>query len=168
LKEGETLSSHGKVVLFTPAMESYNLAVDDAEGVLRTKGGAVRNTAGASFLFFFETIKMRVPSTRHVVFGQQDSETLEVQPDEQVIFTLRNADRAKWQLRAFNSVLSSAQRNVVVVSSSTPYDLVGFESPHSASYLHLACSEYTEPALDAVENVIFGQQRATGKVPVQV
>ncbi|KAF9074520.1 glycoside hydrolase superfamily [Rhodocollybia butyracea] len=168
LKEGETLSPQGKVVVFTPAMQSYNLAVDDAEGVLRTKGGAVRNTAGASFLSFFETIKARVSRTRHVVFGQQDVESLKVLADEQVIFTLRNADRARWQLQALESVLSSVQERVVILSSSTPYDLVEFKSAHSSPYLHLACGEYTKPALDAVEKVIFGDQTAIGSVPVRI
>ncbi|KAJ4481059.1 glycoside hydrolase [Lentinula aciculospora] len=169
LKEGEMLDHRGKIVVFTPAMESYNLAVDDAEGVLRTKGGAVRNTAGASFLSFVEAIKKSVPNTRHVVFGQQDTESqYAVQPGEQVIFTLRNADRAKWQLQGLDSTLYSAKEKVVVVSSSTPYDLIGFQSKYRTDYAHLGCSEYTKSSLEAVKSVIFGEEKALGKTPVQV
>ncbi|KAF8824446.1 hypothetical protein HHX47_DHR8000088 [Lentinula edodes] len=169
LKEGEMLDGQGKVVVFTPAMESYNLAVDDAEGVLRTKGGAVRNTAGASFLSFVEAIRQQVPNTRHVVFNQQDTESVYVvESDEQVIFTLRNADRGTWQLRGLERTLCSTQTKVVVVSSGTPYDLIGFESKHSIDYAHLACSEYTKPALEAVKNIIFGEEKAVGKLPVRV
>ncbi|KAH7868319.1 uncharacterized protein C8R40DRAFT_1135448 [Lentinula edodes] len=163
------LDGRGKVVVFTPAMESYNLAVDDAEGVLRTKGGAVRNTAGASFLSFVEAIRQQVPNTRHVVFNQQDTESVYVvESDEQVIFTLRNADRGTWQLRGLERTLCSTQTKVVVVSSGTPYDLIGFESKHSIDYAHLACSEYTKPALEAVKNIIFGEEKAVGKLPVRV
>ncbi|KAJ3875129.1 glycoside hydrolase [Lentinula edodes] len=169
LKEGEMLDGQGKVVVFTPAMESYNLAVDDAEGVLRTKGGAVRNTAGASFLSFVEAIRQQVPNIRHVVFNQQDTESVYVvESDEQVIFTLRNADRGTWQLRGLERTLCSTQTKVVVVSSGTPYDLIGFQSKHSIDYAHLACSEYTKPALEAVKNVIFGEEKAVGKLPVRV
>lgn len=169
LKEGKMLDGRGKVVVFTPTMESYNLAVDDAEGVLRTKGGAVRNTAGASFLSFVEAIRQQVPDTRHVVFNQQDVESVYVvQSDEQVIFTLRNADRGTWQLQGLERTLYSAQTKVVVVSSGTPYDLIGFQSKHSTNYAHLACSEYTKPALEAVKNIIFGEERAVGRLPVRV
>jgi len=38
----------GKVLVLTPEMESLNKAVDDAEGILPTGGGTVRNTAGQS------------------------------------------------------------------------------------------------------------------------
>ncbi|KAJ3809715.1 glycoside hydrolase [Lentinula aff. lateritia] len=169
LKEKEMLDGQGRVVVFTPAMESYNLAVDDAEGVLRTKGDAVRNTAGASFLSFVEAIKQQVPSTRHVIFNQHDTESVYVvQSDEQVIFTLRNADRGTWQLRGLERTLCSAQTKVVVVSSGTPYDLIGFQSKNSTDYAHLACSEYTKPALEAVKNIIFGEEKAVGKLPVRV
>ncbi|KAJ3856078.1 glycoside hydrolase [Lentinula lateritia] len=169
LKEKEMLDGQGRVVVFTPAMESYNLAVDDAEGVLRTKGGAVRNTAGASFLSFVEAIKQQVPSTRHVVFNQHDTESVYVvQSDEQVIFTLRNADRGTWQLQGLERTLCSAQTKVVVVSSGTPYDLIGFQSKNSTDYAHLACSEYTKPALEAVKNIIFGEEKAVGELPVRV
>ncbi|KAE9406169.1 glycoside hydrolase [Gymnopus androsaceus JB14] len=168
LKEGEMLNTNSKVVIFTPAMESYNLAVDDAEGVLRTKEGAVRNTAGASFISFTEAIRMRIPEAHHVVFGQGDIDSLHVAADEQVVFTLRNADRGRWQLQALERVLALVKRQIVVVSSSTPYDLVGFESVHRTPYVHLACNEYTKPALEAVAKVIFGEQKPVGKLPVVV
>ncbi|KAJ3836732.1 glycoside hydrolase [Lentinula raphanica] len=171
LKEGKMLDPQKKVVVFTPATERYNLAVDDAEGVLRTKGGAVRNTAGASFLSFVEAIRQTVPDTRHIVFGQQDTEaSYVVKPGEQIIYTLRNADRGVWQLRGLEQILKSAQAEdtVVVVSSSTPYDLTRFRNGLRANDSHLACSEYTTPALAAVKKVVFGEERATGRVPVMV
>lgn len=168
LREGKMLSAEGKVVVFSPAMGSYNLAVDDAEGILRTKGGAVRNTAGASFLSFVEAVRARIPTTRHVVFGQRDVESVEVFADEQVIFILRNADRGRWQLQALERVLGSVQQQLVVLSSSTPYDLIGFQSAYHTPYAHLACSEYTKPALQVAEQVIFGQHQPVGNLPVIV
>ncbi|KAJ3991284.1 glycoside hydrolase [Lentinula boryana] len=169
LKKGEMLDPQRKIVVYTPAMERYNLAVDDAEGVLRTKGGAIRNTAGSSFLSFVDAIKKSVSSIRHVVFSQQDTEgQYVVQPEEQVIYTLRNADRSTWQLRGLERILRSAQETVVVVSGGTPYDLIGFQDELRAKDSYLACNEYTKPSLEAVKRVIFGEEPATGKIPVRV
>ncbi|KAJ3792549.1 glycoside hydrolase [Lentinula aff. detonsa] len=169
LKRGEMFDPQKKIVVFTPAMERYNLAVDDAEGVLRTKGGAIRNTTGSYFLSFVDAIKKSVSSTRHVVFSQQDTDgQYVVQPEEQVIYTLRNADRSTWQLRGLERILRSAQERVVVVSSCTPYDLIGFQDELRAKDSYLACNEYTKPSLEAVKRVIFGEETATGKMPVRV
>ncbi|KAJ3978743.1 glycoside hydrolase [Lentinula detonsa] len=169
LKRGEMLDPQKKIVVFTPVVERYNLAVDDAEGVLRTKGGAIRNTTGSYFLSFVDAIKKSVSSTRHVVFSQQDTDgQYVVQPEEQVIYTLRNADRSTWQLRGLERILRSAQERVVVVSSCTPYDLIGFQDELRAKDSYLACNEYTKPSLEAVKRVIFGEETATGKMPVRV
>ncbi|KAF7795194.1 hypothetical protein EIP86_006343 [Pleurotus ostreatoroseus] len=84
----------GPVVVFTPRMESVNLAVDDAEGVLRDVGavagehedagedagegegvrrdahGRVRNTAGPSYYAFAAAIAARAPA-QHVVYAPE-------------------------------------------------------------------------------------------------
>ncbi|TCD61235.1 hypothetical protein EIP91_008722 [Steccherinum ochraceum] len=159
---GPLLPSNATVVVLTPAMESYNAAVDDAEGVLRTQGGAIRNTAGDSFLSFVNSVKKHAPAT-HIVYDQHTP--VAVQGSDAII-VLRNADRSVWQLDALRSVLKGTGR-VIVVSSSTPYDLISFNA-ESTNYAHIACGEYTAPALDVVADVIFGTKKATGRLAVAV
>ncbi|TCD69285.1 hypothetical protein EIP91_008220 [Steccherinum ochraceum] len=143
-------------------MESYNAAVDDAEGVLRTQGGAIRNTAGASFLSFVSSVKKHAPAT-HIVYDQHTPVTAQ---DSDAIIVLRNADRSVWQLDALRSILmAQGTRRVIVVSSSTPYDLISFKA-ESTNYAHVACGEYTAQALDVVADVIFGKKKATGRLAV--
>ncbi|KAL0573030.1 hypothetical protein V5O48_008941 [Marasmius crinis-equi] len=157
----------GKTVVYTPENESYNKAVDDAEGVLRTKGGQVRNTAGAFFTSFASSVKVRAGEAEHVVYLKASPKEVDVkvlQGAEQVIFVLRNADRSKWQITALEEVLRRQPTKVIVLSSSTPYDLDGVEL--GASVAHLASSEYTAEALDAVSSVIFGERAAQGSLPV--
>lgn len=156
------LSPDTSTAVYTPAIESYNAAVDDAEGVLRTQGGAIRNTAGASFLSFVSSVKKHAPAT-HIVYDQH---TPVAAQSSDVIFVLRNADRSVWQLDALRSVLKGTRR-VVVVSSSTPYDLISFKA-ESINYAHVACGEYTAHALGVVADVIFGAKKATGRLAVAV
>jgi len=162
VKPGPTLSPSDRVVVYTPAMESYNKAVDDAEGVLRTQGGAIRNTAGASFLSFVDSVKKHAPSS-HVVYSKDQPLVADATP---AVFVLRNADRGGWQLDALRTVLKASSQ-VVVVSSSTPYDLFKFSSERG-DFMHLACGEYTAQALEAVAGVVLGAKRATGRLAVSV
>ncbi|KAH8102727.1 glycoside hydrolase [Cristinia sonorae] len=165
VKPGPSLAPSHAVAVYTPAMESYNKAVDDADGVLRTQGGVIRNTAGASFLSFVDTVNRYAPAS-HIVYGKHDA----IAPqDTPAIFVLRNADRSTWQIDALRAVLKVSSR-VVVVSSSTPYDLINFSpfpGPGSA-FAHLACGEYTAQALEAVARVVFGERKATGQLAVAV
>ncbi|ESK84536.1 glycoside hydrolase [Moniliophthora roreri MCA 2997] len=155
----------GKVVLFTPENESYNKAVDDAEGVLRTKGGQVRNTAGAYFLSFHASIKRRVEGCDHIVYTKDGTIDAE-EGTEQVIFVLRNADRSTWQISALKELLRRQPSKVVVLSSSTPYDLDGVTL--ASPYAHLASSEYTTEAFEAAAAVIFGERKAEGRLAVKL
>ncbi|KAG7086853.1 hypothetical protein E1B28_002774 [Marasmius oreades] len=159
----------GRTVLYTPENESYNKAVDDAEGVLRTKGGQLRNTAGAFFLSFASSIKERVGVLDHVVYLKNDPHEVNVKALEdvdQIIFALKNADRGKWQITALREVLRRADSStkVVVLSSSTPYDLDDVEL--GVPFVHLASSEYTAEALEATTSVIFGERKAPGSLSV--
>ncbi|KAJ7132097.1 glycoside hydrolase [Mycena epipterygia] len=154
LKAGEP------VALFTPPMESLNKAVDDADGVLRTKDGALRNTAGPSFLAFAESIGKRAPCT-HTVY-ERDTK-LRVPADcVAVIFTLRNADRSLWQLEVLQDLAKSVQVPIIVIGSCAPYDAASVTQPY------VACFEYTPAALEGVARFIFGEQGpAVGIVPVK-
>ncbi|KAJ7257916.1 glycoside hydrolase [Mycena haematopus] len=154
------LKAGQQVALFTPQMESLNKAVDDADGVLRTKDGKLRNTAGPSFLAFAESVGRRAPCV-HTVY-EPDVEP-EVSPDcSAVIFTLRNADRSPWQLEVLQRLTASVQVPIIVVGSCAPYDAASVTHPY------VACFEYTSAALEGAARFIFGEQGpAVGVVPVK-
>ncbi|KAJ7090595.1 glycoside hydrolase family 3 protein [Mycena crocata] len=149
------------IALFTPPMESLNKAVDDADGVLRTKDGALRNTAGPSFLSFAESISKRAPCA-HTVY-ERDIE-LNVSADcTAAIFTLRNADRSSWQLDSLERLTKSVQVPIIVVGSCAPYEAASVKQPY------VACFEYTPDALEGATRFIFGEQGpAVGIVPVKL
>ncbi|KAJ6504856.1 glycoside hydrolase family 3 protein [Mycena vitilis] len=154
------LPSGQPVALFTPLMESLNKAVDDADGVLRTKGGAVRNTAGPSFLAFAESIGKRAPCT-HAVY--QPDLALKVPAEAKaVIFTLRNADRYPWQLDSLKQLAACVQIPIVVVGSCAPYDAASV-----TQFPYIATFEYTPVALEGAARVIYGEGPAVGVVPVK-
>ncbi|KAF7370838.1 Glycoside hydrolase family 3 protein [Mycena sanguinolenta] len=148
------------VALFTPPMESLNKAVDDADGVLRTKDGKLRNTAGPSFLAFAESVGRRALCI-HTVY--EPTVPLEVPADcSAVIFTLRNADRSPWQLEVLQRLTASVQVPIIVVGSCAPYDAATVTHPY------VACFEYTPAALEGATRFIFGEQGpAVGVVPVK-
>ncbi|KAJ6496808.1 glycoside hydrolase family 3 protein [Mycena vulgaris] len=149
------------VALFTPPMESLNKAVDDADGVLRTKDGALRNTAGPSFLAFSGSIGTRAPCT-HAVYERDAALTVPAECTA-VIFTLRNADRSPWQLDSLQQLAKSVQVPIIVVGSCAPYDAASVTQPY------VACFEYTPAALEGAARFIFGEQGpAVGTVPVAV
>ncbi len=60
--------------------------------------------------------------------------------------------------------LYEAGRRVIVVAVAQPYDLLAF--PHLPTYL--TTYEYTRPALEAVTRVLFGEVRASGRLPVSL
>lgn len=159
----------GPVVLFTPQMESLNPAVDDPEGLQRTGDGKLRNAAGPSYRAFAASVAQRAPTTHHIVFAPHDAiagaTALALAAAEAIIVTLRTADRAVWQIDYLRRLLAATGKDVqvVLVASCTPYDLV------DAKDLDLPCIgtfEFTPPALEAAAAVIFGETKATGRVPV--
>ena len=159
-----------RTVIYTPENESYNKAVDDAEGVLRTKGGQVRNTAGAFFTSFATSVEARAGTVDLVVYPKANPTEVDVNVldgAEQIIFVLRNADRGRWQIVALEEVIRRRTvLNLVVLSSSTPYDLDGVDL--GPPFAHLASSEYTAEALEAAASVIFGERVAQGALPVKL
>ncbi|EIN05844.1 glycoside hydrolase [Punctularia strigosozonata HHB-11173 SS5] len=160
------------LALFTPQMESVNLAVDDAEGVLRTADGTKRNTAGPSYLALAQALSAHVENDiQHVVYTPQsaDAEFPDLGGAKSVVFALRNADRSAWQLDMLRRVVDAAraaQAKLVLVSTCTPYDLLDVEIPGVREAAYLATFEFTKPALETAANVIFGVTKPTGKVPV--
>ncbi|KAJ7695108.1 glycoside hydrolase family 3 protein [Mycena rosella] len=149
------------VALFTPPMESLNKAVDDADGVLRTKDGALRNTAGPSFLAFAESVGKRAPCA-HTVY-ERDAPLSVSAECTAVIFTLRNSDRSPWQLASLHQLAKATDAPIIVVGSCAPY-----ESVHT-SHAYVACFEYSPAALEGAARFIFGEQGpAVGKVPVKL
>lgn len=157
----------GKILLLTPEMESLNKAVDDAEGVLRGKGGQVRNTAGASFTAFCSAIQSRSPC-HHVVYAA-DKATESLDRDASaVVLVLRNADRSGWQIEHLKQVLAENRQGipVVLLASCTPYDLVGVEGVENHTYL--ATFEFTRESFEAATRVLFGEMAGRGRVPVSV
>lgn len=162
-----------KVILYTPRTESINKAVDDPESVLRTADGKLRNTVGPSYLAFANSVRERVSACQHVVYAPDSStEDLALEAGaEGVVFTLRNADRAEWQITQLKKVLHEAKHRsvpVVILASCAPYDLMGapgiFE--HDAKIAYVASFEFTPEALQAATKVIFGEMQAVGSVPV--
>jgi beta-N-acetylhexosaminidase len=163
-----------KVALFTPVMETLNKAVDDADGVLRNQDPAkgIRNTAGASYLSFFQSIKARASAAEHIVYTQEDineqqQQQLSVPADvDAIIFTTRNAGRSPWQVDYLQRLASAIQGVPIIgVASCEPYDLAlmkKFGIPTLATF------EFTSPALEAAAAVIFGEKEAMARLPVQI
>ncbi|KAF7309619.1 Glycoside hydrolase family 3 protein [Mycena indigotica] len=156
------LASGKPVILYTPLIESLNKAVDEeTDGVLLTKEGKLRNTAGPSFMSFASSIAKRAPCT-HMVYEPQASLSV---PDDcvAVVFSLRNADRWQWQLDSLGRLSQSTKKPIVVVGSCAPY-----EAGNVKHYPYVACFEYTSPALENAASVIFGETAALGSVPVVI
>ncbi|KAH7924446.1 glycoside hydrolase family 3 protein [Leucogyrophana mollusca] len=162
----------GPVLVMTPEMESLNKAVDDAEGLLRTNAGQVRNTAGPHYLAFAESVARR-RSCQHVVYSRLTSSSGDVLPEvvtvlptvAAIIFVTRNADRSTWQLDYLEKLREHLvpATPVIVLASCAPYDLMNVTGIPGA---YLASFEYTPAALEAAAAVIFGERKASGRVPV--
>ena len=155
----------GTVLVLTPEMESLNKAVDDAEGVLRTDGGQVRNTAGPSYLAFAAAIARRVASSQHIVYTSRDRVSpSDIKRASAVIFVTRNADRSPWQIGQLMEVHGQTGAPMALVQSCGPYDLLSISG--RLSLPSIASFEYTEPALEAAAGVLFGENQGQGRVPV--
>ncbi|OSD03667.1 glycoside hydrolase family 3 protein [Trametes coccinea BRFM310] len=170
------LSNSGPAILFTPRMESINLAVDDAEGQLRDGAGRIRNTAGPSFLAFAASVSRRVAAVEHVVYapGDELSDALKenLRAATSVVFATRNGfEKGAWQIDTLRKVIDTVHsgdgglQKMVAVSTCAPYDLlVAGDLPVAA----LATYEFTIPALEAVTAAIYGEVEIAGKIPVKV
>ena len=158
------------VILFTPESESLNRAVDDAEAVLRTKNGDIRNTAAPSDIFFGSSISARTQNMYHVVYAKDLTVTEELGKQlsiaKYIVFATRNADRSAWQLRTLAAIaeVKNADTEVIIISTCAPYDLLNAKLDFPFAYL--ATFEFTRPALETVTRVIFGEAEPVGKVPV--
>ena len=172
------LPKRGKVVVLTPVMESLNQAVDDAEGVLRTGDGKLRNTAGPSYLAFTESVKDLVQGdVVHIVYAGGEplsaAQADDVREADAVVFVTRNADRSVWQRKHLTDVLiirrkQSKPERVVVLASCAPYDLMDMRDEDGllSGLGYVASFEFTVNALSAAAGVIFGEDQAKGRVPV--
>jgi len=148
------LTKGGNIWLFTPIKESVNKAVDDDddEGVRRTADGIVRNTAGASYLAFCQSIEKRAAKCKHIVYAPGETFGHLVGPEESdgIIFVMRNADRGLWQrsyLESLATTLGNRGFPVVIVASCGPYDLDTVPSKIKTGYI--ATFEFTSDALEA-------------------
>lgn len=159
------------VLLFTPQTESLNKAVDDAEGVLRTKDGNLRNTAGPSDISFSKSIAQRASTSHHAVYTKELSipSDLVARNNLVIVFATRNADRATWQLDYLRKLVKkAASAKVIIVSTCGPYDLIDPGEALEFAYAYVATYEFTPEALEAAVGVIFGEVKATGSVPVKI
>ncbi|EIM80079.1 glycoside hydrolase [Stereum hirsutum FP-91666 SS1] len=162
------VDASGPIVVFTPRMESINLAIDDADGVLRTADGLLRNTAGPSYVGFAKGLNADL----HVVYGDGEPEVdaEKVKGASLVVFVTRNAERARWELGWLGEVVRLRREvdgdlaRVVVVMSCGPYDFLGEDCVLGC----VACFEYTAPALERAGRVVLGLGSGVGRVPVEI
>jgi beta-N-acetylhexosaminidase len=166
LKDGAS-----SLLLLTPRMESVNLAVDDAEGVLRNADGTKRNTAGPSYLAFAKAFSGHVDDLRHIVYSAESIHTAlpDVSTVQSIVVALRNADRSSWQIDFLRKVVdacSSSAAKIVIVSTCTPYDLLDVDHAGIREVAYLATFEFTKPALENVADALFMADKSVGKVPV--
>ncbi|KAH8922504.1 glycoside hydrolase family 3 protein [Atractiella rhizophila] len=163
-------SKSGPILVYTPEIEGLNKAIDDAEGVLRGKGGEIRNTAGASFSALAASISRRVPAQQIVYLksGQEERSPISASEVSAIVFTLRNADRAPWQIAKLKKISEQfkAKIPIVILASCTPYDLEGVEGVDDLAFV--ASFEYTPLGFEAATKVLFGEVKATGRVPVKL
>jgi len=162
------------ILLFTPKPESLNLAVDDPteEGVLRTSDNLIRNTAGPSYNSFAKSIAKRSEFTYHTVY-HSNYDPMEAQSAVEnssvVIFVLRSADRSPWVQKILNVVSRLTKEKGIplfLISSYTPYDLLETGTEYS-DLTYICTFEFTPLALEAAAAVVFGEEKAQGKLPVR-
>lgn len=170
------LARDDRLVLITPEMARINPAVDaevpDSESTLRTADGALRNTAGPSYLSLARALGPAV--ALHAVANPREPlargvlDTVSVSTG--VVFATRNAagDDGLWQIERLKELVAvSGDKKLVVLSTCTPYDVVAAEraAPHAA---RLATFEFTKEALEAAVRAIFGETVPKARIPVRV
>jgi beta-N-acetylhexosaminidase len=154
------------VLVFTPVMETLNRAVDDAENIIRTANGKLRNTAGPSYTAFASAIHERLPHSTHVVYGPGDTPPAGFESAKRIVFATRSADRSTWQLEYLQSLLRIVENlDVVVLATLTPYEVLFPVAGTRAAYM---CSfEFTPQALRAAVGAMFHESPIVGSVPVK-
>ena len=157
----------GHLLLFTPAIEAVNRAVDSGDGVVRGPDGIVRNTAGASYLGLARSLEARV-KVKHIVFGAQESIPGDVLDGAgSVLFVMRNADLRLWQLDYLERLhLDETRIPVILMSSCGPYDLAGRKYDGLGGYI--LTYEFTEEAFESAVKVMFGEGKGEGEIPVNL
>ena len=96
---------------------------------------------------------------------ERDTDALEaaLAAADLVVVATINAHRDPAQAALVRRTLASG-RPVIGLSLGDPYELAAFPELRTS----LALYEYSEPALDAAVAVLFGERRATGRLPVTV
>ncbi|KAF8330177.1 glycoside hydrolase [Cantharellus anzutake] len=198
LSRSRRLETQTSIILFTPAMEVLNRAIDDAENIVRTSDGRVRNAAGPSYEAFAayvsdKTDQLSASSFHHELYMAEDAPLLTAEASScpalalahqatTIIFAIRNAHHSAWQLDYFEALIRHLQRNqadgilsrsVYVVSTYAPYDIPSLQTRLASQDLqlelaYLASFDFTCSALKAVARVIFGDIEPQGKVPVSL
>lgn len=165
------ISEGDAVVLFTPAGESLNRAVDDAEDATRrTEDGEIRNTPAPYDIFFGSSISARTQDLHHIVYTNGFTITEEFENRlsavKYIVFATRNANQGAWQLQVLSAIAQAknADTKVIIISTCAPYDLLNTKLGFPFAYL--VTFEFTHPALENVTRVIFGEARAAAKAPV--
>ncbi|KZV99742.1 glycoside hydrolase [Exidia glandulosa HHB12029] len=171
------LSSAGiqDIVLITPEMARINPAVDappEEESTLRTADGAVRNTAGPSYIALANALGPALAT--HIVYNPRSplskDAIIHIASAAAVIFATRNAsgDAGAWQIERLREVVAlESGAKLLVISTCTPYDLVDAARVAPGAAL-LATFEFTKEALEAAVRVAFGEMKATGQIPVRL
>lgn len=154
------------VIIFTPQMETLNRAVDDAENIVRTADGKLRNTAGPSYTAFAAAVHDRIHHSTHIVYGPGDAPPANFESAKHIIFATRSADRSTWQLEYLQSLLKVANTvEIVVLATLTPYEVLDDVAGPRAAYM---CSfEFTPQALRAAVDAMFHESPVLGRVPVR-
>ncbi|KAI0686314.1 glycoside hydrolase [Cytidiella melzeri] len=149
------------ILLFTPRMESINLAVDDVDGILRNSKGWLRNTTGPSFYAFAAAVSQQAV-VQHVIYGpgEEIADDL-LRPVTSVIFATCNGfDKGAWQLEYLRSLLNKLEdKPLVIVSTCAPYDILNLDDVPGAVF---STMEFI------AVRVIFGEVQGGGKLPVQL
>ncbi|KAG6853161.1 hypothetical protein C0991_006449 [Blastosporella zonata] len=155
-----------QVLLFTPAMESLNKAVDDAENLLRDRSGRLRNTAGASYLALASEVQKRAPTAKHIVYSNDEEIEYITNNVGAIVFVLRNADRSVWQRDYLKTLLARCDNiPVILLASCGPYDLAGEHDLRNKTAF-VASFEFTREAFQAFVGVVFDGIEGQGRVPV--
>ncbi|KDR74104.1 hypothetical protein GALMADRAFT_141839 [Galerina marginata CBS 339.88] len=168
--KAENIKQSGGLMLFTPAMETVNRAVDSGDGKLIGPGGVIRNTAGASYLALAKELEEKV-TVEYVVYGVGEALPEDLKQPGAVVFVMRNADLRKWQLEYLEKLQKAISGSVplVLVSSCGPYDLGHGEGKKYNEWTgYLATYEFTAEAFSAAVSVIFGEEVGGGKLAVAV
>lgn len=159
------------IVLFTPMIQSLNMAVDDSESFARMADGGLKNTAGPSFLRLVDAVSKAFPkaSVQHVVYGPNENLLPQDFPNAAtVIFATRQAEQSLWQLEYLRNLIQSLylkESKIIILATLTPYEVLSSVAGPGAVYM---CTfEHTAEAFRAAVSVISGESLPRGILPVK-